>query len=71
VQLALNGQALREQLRASYEKYPGSGFTTLAFTDLDGMGYSVHFDAWSESVVDARTQLIAPSYHVAIVLVEA
>lgn len=71
VPLGLNGRQLREQLRVSFEKYPGTGTSTLAYTDLDGASYSVHFDAYSEAVVDVRTQLVAPSYHVAIVLVEA
>jgi hypothetical protein len=72
-QLGLNGRQLREQARASYEKYPGGipSTSTLLFTDIDGTNYNVHFDNWSESVVDVRTQLVAPSYHVAIVLVEA
>jgi hypothetical protein len=69
--LPVGGRALRESLRASYEKTPAGGTATLAFTDLDGVTYQVHFDDYEEQVRDPRTQLIAPSYHVAVVLVEA
>jgi hypothetical protein len=65
------GKALRDGLRASYEKAPAGGTATLAYTDLDGMGYTVHFDDYEEQVRDPRTQLTSPSYHVAVVLVEA
>jgi hypothetical protein len=65
--LSGTGEALRESLRASYQK---TG-TPLAFTDLDGSQYSVHFDDFQEQVRDPRTQLTSPSYHVSIVLVEA
>jgi hypothetical protein len=60
------GESLRESLRASYQK---TG--PLAFTDLDGSQYSVHFDEYQEQVRDPRTQLTAPSYHVSVVFVEA
>jgi hypothetical protein len=69
--LPASGEALRESLRASYEKTPAGGATTLAFTDLDGTLYQVHFDDYEEQVRDPRTQLTSPSYHVAAVLVEA
>jgi hypothetical protein len=65
--LSGTGEALRESLCASYQK---TG-TPLAFTDLDGSHYSVHFDDFQEQVRDPRTQLTSPSYHVSIVLVEA
>jgi hypothetical protein len=69
--LPASGKTLRDSLRGSYEKTPAGGTTTLAFTDLDGTGYQVHFDDYEEQVRDPRTQLISPSYHVAVVLVEA
>jgi hypothetical protein len=65
------GRALRESLRASYERSPASGTPALAFTDLDGATYQVHFDDYEEQVRDPRTQLTSPGYHVAVVLVEA
>jgi len=61
------GQAIREALRASYEKVGA----TLGYTDLDGAAYSVRFDDYAEVVRDPRSQLVAVSYHVQIVLVEA
>jgi len=69
--LPTTGQALRESLRASYEKSPATGTLTLAFTDLDNQPYQVHFDDYEEQVRDPRTQLTSPSYHIAITLVEA
>jgi len=69
--LPTSGRALRDGLRASYEKAPAGGVSTLPFTDLDGTSYQVHFDDFEEQVRDPRTQLIAPSYHCPIVLVEA
>lgn len=68
---AATGEALRESLRASYEKVPAGGVATLGYTDLDGAVYAVHFDDYEEQVRDPRTQLTSPSYHVAVVLVEA
>ena len=65
------GKTLRDGLRASYEKLPAGGTATLAYTDLDGMVYTVHFDDYEEQVRDPRTQLTAPSYHVVVILVEA
>jgi hypothetical protein len=65
-QLALTGQQLRDQLVASYAK-----LSTISFTDVDGQVVTVHFDDYEEQVRDPRTQLSAPSYHVAVVLVEA
>ena len=64
--LPLDGEALRESLRASYDKHG-----PLPFIDLDDNPYSVHFDHYQEQVRDARTQLVGVSFHVAIVLVEA
>jgi hypothetical protein len=69
--LPSTGKAQRDALRASYEKVPAGGVVTLPFTDLDGASYQVHFDDFEEQVRDPRTQLTAPSYHCAIVLVEA
>ena len=69
--LATTGEALRESVRASYEKVPAGGVATLGYTDLDGMVYAVHFDDYEEQIRDPRTQLTSPSYHVAVVLVEA
>jgi hypothetical protein len=69
--LSGTGRALRDGLRLSYEKTPAGGTTTLAYTDLDGMVYTVHFDDYEEQVRDPRTQLTSPSYHVVVVLVEA
>ena len=69
--LPASGRALRESLRASYEKTPAGGAATLSFTDLDGAAYQVHFDDCQEQVRDPRTQLTSPSYHAAVVLVEA
>ena len=69
--LPATGKALRDALRASYEKTPAGGIATLPFTDLDGASYQVHFDDYEEQVRDPRTQLTSPSYHCAIVLVEA
>lgn len=65
------GKSLRDGLRAGYEKTPAGGTATLAYTDLDGTVYTVHFDDYEEQVRDPRTQLTAPSYHVVVVLVEA
>jgi hypothetical protein len=64
--LPSTGLALRNQLVASY-----GSLATVAFTDLDGISYTVHFDDYEEQVRDPRTQLTSPSYHVAVVLVEA
>ena len=69
--LSSTGKMLRDGLRASYEKTPAGGTAVLAYTDLDGMVYTVHFDDYEEQVRDPRTQLTSPSYHVAVVLVEA
>jgi hypothetical protein len=69
--LLLNGKALRDALRSSYEKVPAGGVVSLPFIDLDGVSYQVHFDDFEEQVRDPRTQMIAPSYHCPIVLVEA
>jgi hypothetical protein len=66
-----SGMDLRNRLRASYEKTPAGGTADLAYTDLDGMEYTVHFDDYEEQVRDPRTQLLSPSFHVAVVLVEA
>ena len=51
---------------ASYNK-----IQTIAFTDLDGQVYTVHFDDYEEQVRNPRTQLLTPSYHCAVLLVEA
>jgi hypothetical protein len=64
--LPVTGEALRESLHTSYQKT-----NPLAFTDLDGSQFSVHFDEFQEQVRDPRTQLTSPSYHISIVLVEA
>jgi hypothetical protein len=69
--LPATGKALRDSLRASYEKVPAGGVMTLGYTDLDGASYQVHFDDFEELVRDPRSQLTSPSYHCAIVLVEA
>jgi hypothetical protein len=69
--LPVTGQALRDALRASYEKTPATGVVTLPYIDLDGASYRVHFDDYEEQVRDPRTQLVGPSYHCAIVLVES
>jgi hypothetical protein len=64
--VSASGEALRIALRASYAK---AG--TISFTDLEGQAHTVHFDDYTEHVRDPRTQLTSPSYHVAIILVEA
>ena len=64
--LGVKGKTLRDQLVASYAK-----IAVLPFTDLDGATYSVHFDDYEEQVRDPRTQLTSPSYHCAVLLVEA
>ena len=65
--LPLQGKAIRDALRTSYEKVN----TVLGFTDVDGNVWSVRFDSFEEHVVDPRTQVTGVSYHVDIVLVEA
>ena len=64
--LPATGLSIRNALIASYNK-----LSTVAYTDLDGTAYTVHFDDYEEQVRDPRTQLANPSYHVAVVLVEA
>ena len=64
--LPATGVMLRNQLAVSYGE-----INTVSYTDLDGQVYTVHFDDYEEQIRDPRTQLIAPSYHVAVVLVEA
>src|SRR5712692_5085428 len=64
--LGVTGLALRNALVASYNK-----IQTVAFTDLDGQVYTVHFDDFEEQVRNPRTQLTSPSYHCAVLLVEA
>jgi hypothetical protein len=65
--LPLQGVAVRNALKASYEKVA----TTLGFTDVDGSVWSVRFDSYEEHVVDPRTQVTGVSYHVDVVLIEA
>lgn len=64
--LSQTGLQFRDQLVASYAKV-----ATISFTDLDGAAYTVHFDDFEEQVRDPRTQLTSPSYHCAVLLVEA
>jgi hypothetical protein len=61
-----NGKALRDALRTSY-----ATIGTLAFTDIEGQAHTVHFDDYTEHVRDPRTQIVSPSYHVSVTLVEA
>jgi hypothetical protein len=60
------GKVLRDALRMSYART-----AAISFTDVEGVPHSVHFDDYTEHVRDPRTQLTSPSYHVAIILVEA
>ena len=64
--LPITGKNLRDALQASYNK-----LSTVTFTDLDGQVYTVHFDDFEEQVRNPRTQLLTPSYHCAVLLVEA
>ena len=43
----------------------------MQYTVLDGATYTVHFDDFEEQVRNPRTQLLTPSYHCAVLLVEA
>src|SRR5579871_6192874 len=67
VSLGMTGQQIHDALSASYARVA----TTLAFTDLYNLTWTVRFDALSEVVRDPRTQLTAPGYLMAVVLVEA
>lgn len=64
--LTVRGVDLRNTLVASYAK-----LGTVAYTDLDGQAYTVHFDDFEEQVRDPRTQLVGVSYHCAVVLAES
>ena len=41
------------------------------YTGHFGATYTVHFDDFEEQVRNPRTQLTSPSYHCAVLLVEA
>jgi len=71
------GQQYRDALRTSYASNVG---VTINFTDpLGGTAVAVHFDSYHEVVLDLHTQIIAvatggvlaATYEVGIVLVEA
>lgn len=73
----LTGQQYRDALRASYTSNIG---TTINFTDpLHGSPIAVHFDNYSERILDLHTQIIAvatggspgASYEISIELLEA
>ena len=64
--IANTGLQLRNHLVTTYNTR-----AAVSFTDLDGTAYSVHFDDYAEQVRSPRTQLLGPSYHCTIVLVEA
>ena len=71
------GQQYRDALRASYINNIG---TTINFTDpLSGSAIPVHFDAYSETIINLHSQIIAlatvgsagASYEIKIELLEA
>jgi hypothetical protein len=64
--LGATGLSLRKALVASHNK-----ITIVQYTSLDGATYTVHFDDFEEQVRNPRTQLLTPSYHCAVLLVEA
>ena|SRR5436305_4882007 len=73
----LTGQQYRDALRASYTNSTGS---TINFTDpLSSTPIAVHFDSYTERVLDLHSQMIylavggslAASYEIEITLVEA
>ena len=73
----LTGQQYRDALRASYTSSIGS---TVNFTDpLNGSPIAVHFDNYSERILDLHSQIIAAatggspgaSYEISIELLEA
>ncbi len=64
--IASSGLQLRNHLVTSYATR-----APIAFTDLDGTVYAVHFDHYAEQVRSPRTQILGPSYHCTVTLVEA
>ena len=75
--VSTTGQQFRDALRSSYLNSIG---TTINFTDpLSGSSIPVHFDSYSEAIIDLHSQIIAlatggsagASYEVKIELIEA
>ena len=55
------GKRSHDTLTASYHRLAGCG----------GTAYTVHFDDYEEQVRNPRTAITSPSYHCAVLLVEA